>query len=546
MSDPGSDWVCPSSAKAARPEFGRERYSPRFGAGSSCGMAVPEPKDPENDVPLVAVIDIGSNTIRLVEYEIVGRAGLRIVRAFKEVPRLARGGDDEGALSREIIESGARAVRRLVAQLPPRPHRTLVAVATSAVRDAPNRERFLDRVESLAGVRPRVLSGTEEGRYAYLGVSGAWMLAYDVVVDLGGGSMQVVRTQRGALGRVISLPIGTVRLTDRFLAHDPPRDREVEALRDHVRELLDDLPDAREGARVFAVGGTARALARTSMELTDYPLRSVHGYPLRIKDLKGLTDVLRTMPAKRRRDVPGVDRTRADVIVAGLVALREVADRFDATELIVSAHGIRDGLAQEAAHVPPAVDASDLVERTAVVETRSFNFSLEHGRAVAETALDLFDTVRARDGWGQEERLALHAAALLHDVGSVIDTWNHALHSAYILRHTPVGGLTHRAAALAVIAVSGHEGEPLPEGWRRTWRTVLPDRDLSVGERLGAILFLAERLAGRGVAFRLARESPTLLVRHRARRRRPSGPQRFDRLEKHIRRTLGLALDVTE
>jgi exopolyphosphatase/guanosine-5'-triphosphate,3'-diphosphate pyrophosphatase len=509
-------------------------------------MAVPEPKDPEREIPLVGVIDIGSNTIRLVEYEIVGRAGLRVVRAFKEVPRLARGSDDEGTLSREIIESGARAVRRLIAQLPPRPHRTLVAVATSAVRDAPNRERFLDRVETLAGIRPRVLSGNDEGRYAYLGVAGAWILGYDLVVDLGGGSMQLVRTQRGALGRIVSLPIGTVRLTDRFLLHDPPRDREVDDLRVSVRDLLDDLPDAREGARVFAVGGTARALARTSMELTDYPLRAVHGYPLRIKDLKGLTDVLRAMPAKRRRDVPGVDRTRADVIVAGLVALREVADRFDATELIVSAHGIRDGLAQEAARIPPAVDAADLVERTALVATRSFNFSLDHGRAVAETALDLFDTVRARDGWGQEERLALHAAALLHDVGSVVDSWHHSLHSAYLLRHTPVGGLTHRAAALAVIAVSGHEGEPLPEGWRRTWRTVLPDRDLTVGERLGAILFIAERLAGRSVAFRLARTSPTLFVRHRTKRRPLGTHPRYDRLEKHIRRTLGLALDVTQ
>jgi exopolyphosphatase/guanosine-5'-triphosphate,3'-diphosphate pyrophosphatase len=285
-------------------------------------MAGPEPRDPEKDLPLVAVIDIGSNTIRLVEYEVVGRAGLRIVRAFKEVPRLARGTDREGALSREIIESGARAVRRLVSRLPPRPNRTLVAVATSAVRDAPNRERFLDRVETLAGARTRVLSCPDDGRYAYLGVAGAWVLGYDLVVDLGGGSMQIVRTLRGAFGRTVSLPIGTVRLTDRFLLHDPPRDREVDDLRDHVRELLDDLPDAREGARIFAVGGTARALARTSMELTDYPLRSVHGYPLRIKDLKGLTDVLKTMPAKRRRDVPGVDPTRADVIVAGLVALR--------------------------------------------------------------------------------------------------------------------------------------------------------------------------------------------------------------------------------
>ncbi|MCI4361535.1 MAG: hypothetical protein L3J91_07495, partial [Thermoplasmata archaeon] len=137
--NPGGGRALPSE-RPHGPEFVRERYSQGLGRDPGNGMAGPAPRDLENDVPLVGVIDIGSNTIRLVEYEVVGRAGLRIVRAFKEVPRLARGSDEEGALSREIIESGARAVRRLVAQLPPRPHRALVAAATSAVRDAPNRE----------------------------------------------------------------------------------------------------------------------------------------------------------------------------------------------------------------------------------------------------------------------------------------------------------------------------------------------------------------------------------------------------------------------
>jgi exopolyphosphatase/guanosine-5'-triphosphate,3'-diphosphate pyrophosphatase len=507
-------------------------------------MEESEPGSPTEASPTIAVIDIGSNTIRLVEYEVVGRSGLRVVRASKEVPRLARGVRTDGRLSREAIEQGARAIRRLLARLPRSRQRKLIAVATSAVRESDNRRAFVDRVEEVSGVRPRILSAHDEGRYAYLGVAGAWRLASDLVVDLGGGSMQVVRVRSGRLGSVASLPLGTVRLTDQYLQHDPPRDRELEALRERVREDLDALPDAPKRARLFAVGGSARALARTSMELTEYPLRSVHGYPLRLKDLKGLIDVLSTMPARRRRDVPGIDRTRADVIVAGVVTLREVADRFGAAELIVSAHGIRDGIAQEAARIPLARDSEALVDRSGVVAARAFRFSLAHGREVAETAQDLFNVVRPRVGWGEEERLALRGAALLHDIGTVIDSWHHALHSAYILRHTAIGGLPHRAAALAVLAVSGHEGEPLPEGWRRSWRVVLSEEDLAVGERLGAILFVAERLAGSGAEFRLSRSRPNLVIRPGTGRRAPPAARRLDRLEKHIRRALGLGLDV--
>ncbi|HEY6238502.1 MAG TPA: Ppx/GppA phosphatase family protein, partial [Thermoplasmata archaeon] len=416
-------------------------------------------RSPES-LPLISVIDIGSNTIRLVEYEIVGRVGLRLVRAFKEVPRLGHAALESGALSRDAIEQGARSVRRLLALLPSERDRTTVAVATSAVRDAPNRAAFVDRVRSVAGIVPKVISGAEEGRYAYLGVSDAWRLGSDLVVDLGGGSMLVVHTRNGRAGRATSMPLGTVRMTDRYFHHDPPRDREVEALRENVREHLDALPDRSKGGRIFVVGGTARALARTSMELGDSPLRTVHGQPLRARELKGLAAIVRPMAAKRRRELPGIDRTRAEVIVAGLVTLRELAERFDATELTVSTRGIRDGLALETAGIPVAANSEELVDRSALVEARTVRFSLAHGRDVAEKAAHLFDAVRRRLGWGEEERLALRAAALLHDIGTVVDPWHHALHSAYLLRHTAIGGLSRRASGLAVIAVSGHEGEP--------------------------------------------------------------------------------------
>ena len=177
--------------------------------GLGTGDAVVDP------LPTIAVIDIGSNTIRMVEYEVIGGSGLRVVRAAKEVPRLGHGLDPDGGLTREALEEGARAVRRLVTGLPPSRHRRTIAVATSAVRDATNRAAFVARVAAVASVRPRVLSGAQEARYGKQGVAQAWRLRQDVVVDLGGGSMQVVYVRRGEVAESFSLPLGTVR------AHGP-------------------------------------------------------------------------------------------------------------------------------------------------------------------------------------------------------------------------------------------------------------------------------------------------------------------------------------
>jgi len=247
------------------------------------------------------------------------------------------------------------------------------------------------------------------------------------------------------------------------------------------------------------------------------------------------------MPADRRREVPGVDRTRADVILAGIATLREIGERFGVDDMVVSAQGIRDGIAYEAAGIPPPRSVDELINRSAVVSARSFRFPVEHGVEVERLATDLFDAVRRRFGWGPEERYAVRAAALHHDIGATVANWHHAIHSAYILRHTPLLGLTHRSAALAVLAVSRHEGEPWPEGWRRSWRTVLSDEDLLVADRLGTILFVAERLSDAGVGFRLATRSPRLVV---TAGRAVSPMARLGRLEKHIRRGLGLGFAV--
>ncbi|HKV89970.1 MAG TPA: Ppx/GppA phosphatase family protein [Thermoplasmata archaeon] len=492
-----------------------------------------------------AVVDVGSNTARLAVFEVTDAGGLRASFESKEVPRLGEGvGPDrsltDGALRRGV-ESLARFRRRLAAIGDP----PAIAVATSAVRDAPNGSEFVARVRTATGFSLRVLSGDEEARYAYLGVAGAWDLHADTIVDLGGGSLQAARTRAGAVEIAGSAPLGALRLTESFFEHDPPKRREVEDLRRHAREHLRRLPGA--GAlrgRLFGVGGTIRCLARVAVDLTTYPLERVHGYPLTRGNLARVERLLLGLDADERRGIPGVGGHRADVIVAGSVVVDELMRRTGASEIVVSATGIREGIALEHAGVRVPAPSETLAWRSMTAEANALGFSLPHGEAVRTVALELFDALAPRFGWKSSERLTLSVAAWMHDVGWTIDPWRHAKHSAYVLRHAAIHGLTHREVAMASIVAYLHEGDPFPPAWKESFRPLLDDRDLETARRLGALVFFAEALDGARPGIWIPRGSDRLVLTPESGRGARPSERTVQRLRKPTRRALGLEVEL--
>jgi exopolyphosphatase/guanosine-5'-triphosphate,3'-diphosphate pyrophosphatase len=442
-----------------------------------------------------AVIDLGSNTARLVLFRVDPEGSCRAVAGRKEVPRLGRDVAEDRSLSEDARRRGGAAIRRFARALERWGNPPTVGVATSAVRDAPNGPEFVAEVANETGIRLRVLTGEEEARYAYLGVAGVWELSDALVVDLGGGSMQLVETRDGAPVRTESVPLGVLRLTREYLEHDPPRDKEIDDLRDVAREELRKvIPRTLERRRIYGVGGSLRALARASVEMRDYPLPRAHGYELGVRDLEALESILTEMPAERRRSVPGIGRDRSEVIVAGLLVAQELLRVAGRDRLTVSSTGIREGLALEAAGVSRPVTTAELAHRASVSAVRRLGASWEHADAVETRAAALFEALRGRHRLGADERLALSVGAWLHDLGESVELAGHARHSAYLIRNLPLAGLTHRQVALASLAAELHEGDSLPERWRHTWRPVLADDDAAAVPRLGAILFAAERL----------------------------------------------------
>lgn len=496
----------------------------------------------------IGVIDVGSNTSRLVVFDAAPSGVVRPVYEAKEVPRLGAGLAADGRLAPEAIARGIAAMERFARTLEYLGVSKSLAVTTSAVRDAPNASEFVSAVQRATGLALRVLSGSEEARYGYLGVASAWELADDLVCDLGGGSLQLVQTRGAKIANSVSLPLGVLRVTQRHIDHDPPKDRELEDLRSYVRDTLRTTIDAFGGTghRLFAIGGTVRSAARAAIALRDYPVRRVHGFPIRAHDLDALLELLIEMPSPKRRAIPGIGSDRSDVIIAGLIVLEEVLRASGAPEIVVTGTGIRDGLALEMIGARLPAEAIELASRSVTAASVRFSFSLDRGRAVATQAGQLFDLFAGEQHWGASERRALTVAAWMHDSGTSIDLWRHAYHSAYLIQNYPIYGLDQHETLLAASIVAQHAGDDLPSGWRKGLAPVLRPSDASIARRLGAILQLCGLLAVAEPKFTMAPSGRTLGVTFSTPRGSSLPPRTVEKARKPIEREFDVEVRIKD
>jgi len=514
---------------------------------SRAGVSVLE-RTLQRSGPSIGVIDVGSNTARFVVFDTFTRGTVRPIYETKESPRLGLGTGTDGSLSEAALARGLHALRRFARLTKELGVGKVVGVATSATRDAPNGPAFAQEVERATGVRLKILSGAEEARYAYLGVAGTLELRNDLVCDLGGGSLQLAEVRDGQLRNSISLPLGALRLSRRFLEHDPPKRREREELRDYARETLGSAIEAFGGIhdRLVAVGGTVRALARASIEITEFPVRRVHGYHLYDRAIEAMDELLGDMPASKRRSVPGIGSDRADVVLAGITVLQELERAVGVDHLLVSGAGIREGIALEAIRAELPASTEELVDRSVAAASASFAFDYERGREVVEVADRLFGLLAGRFGWGRSERMALRAAAGMHNAGVAVDLWNHAQHSAYLIRNYPIWGLDQREILLASMAAYLHDGDEAPSTWKKRYLPLIGSEEVATAVRLGAILEVAETIGGPRTLVSLASGGTALAVAF------SSGgdsalPARWqDRVRKAMERVFGLEVRVRD
>lgn len=298
----------------------------------------------------VAAIDCGTNSIRLLIAEIEGDAKTDLLREMRVV-RLGQGVDETGTLAPEAVERTLQACREYGGVIDAMGVDVVSFAATSAMRDADNAADFSDRVEEILGVRPRVLTGEEEARASFEGATGDVAEALTAVIDLGGGSTEVVQG-RGAPTFSHSFDLGSVRMTERFLLTDPPSVAEVTACMTHLDAVLAPVLSQLEPSdEIVGVAGTITTIAAHSLALPSYDSEVIHQARIHVDDVRAACGSLMQMPVADRRALPFMHPGRADVIAGGALILDRVLEHLPRTteELVVSEQDILDGIAWAAA-----------------------------------------------------------------------------------------------------------------------------------------------------------------------------------------------------
>ena len=399
----------------------------------------------------LAVIDLGSNSFRLVVFSWVDGAWWRRTDEIHEAVRVGEGLDAAGELqpgpmerALETIDLYAHFCRATgVSEVRP--------VATSAIREASNREQFLERAQERSGLEVRVLSTEEEARYGYLAAVNSTTLADGVALDLGGGSMQLTQVQGRLAADMRSWRLGAVRMTERFLPGERAKRKQIKALQEHVAEELASAPWLQHGGRLVGIGGTVRNLAAAAELAAGLPSFGVQGFAVERKALDELIERLADLPAAERSDVPGIKAARADLILAGALVVQGVMEAGDFAALEVTEAGLREGVFYETlleGQDPPLFED---VRRASVINlAAAYRADFTHIEHVAELALEMWDGLAAagvHDG-DPLERDLLWAAAMLHDIGMAIDYDDHHKHSRYLILSAGLAGFTPRETAL--------------------------------------------------------------------------------------------------
>jgi exopolyphosphatase/guanosine-5'-triphosphate,3'-diphosphate pyrophosphatase len=441
-----------------------------------------------------AVIDIGSNSGRVMVYRQEAGGHLHVLAGSRASLRLVRELDETGRIPSESLERAFEALRDFRSIAHGSGVKRITAAGTSALRDAANGPAFIRRVRRELGLAIRTLSGLEEARYGFLGAVGGLPVEHGALFDLGGGSLQVGRFRGRRLLGAVSVPLGALRVSDTFLKSDPPTPREVRRLREHAREVLDaaGLKALGRDEQLVGTGGTLRNLAKIDQRASGYPIPRLHGYVLGRRRLREIVSGLAGDRLKKRARVPGLNADRRDSVVGGGVVIEALLEALRADHVVVSGEGVREGLARSLSG--EALDATAAVRRGSLqaLASRFVGWSEERARrreALAATLHAALDPGAA----GETAEALLHAARIL-DIGRAVDFFDRHEHAADLLLATDLGGFSHRQVALlaAIVRQAGDE-----DARPRSLAPLVARDDRAAVERAAVLLALADEITER-------------------------------------------------
>jgi exopolyphosphatase/guanosine-5'-triphosphate,3'-diphosphate pyrophosphatase len=438
-----------------------------------------------------AVIDLGSNSVRLVIFEVWPK-GFSVIDDMKESVRLEEGLDDLQNLSKSSMDKAIQTLK-MFRSVCLAYGASLIAVATAAVRKANNREVFIRRIEKETGIKVRLISGEEEAYFDYLGVVNGVEVTDGVIMDIGGGSTELILIEDKKLKDAVSLPFGSIDLTNKFNLAEQVRTENETGLNRFLTEAFQKIGWAEKGVKgpLIGVGGTIRNIGKIDRRRKSYPLDLAHNYQMTREDVSEIYQSVKNTQPRDRKYVEGLSADRADIFVGANAAVKIFMEVCGMTRLITSGYGLREGLIfHDLGNDYISLGQANVLDASLENTLNLYQVDLQHAYHVYGLYGKLFSVLRDVHGITEDMSRINKTAALLHDIGINIRFYDHHEHTFYLMLHAGLVGLSHRELILSAYIAASHRAKKFRFSLEE-YRTLLNKGDKLLARKAGLILQIA-------------------------------------------------------
>ncbi|MBQ6727981.1 MAG: Ppx/GppA family phosphatase [Clostridia bacterium] len=443
----------------------------------------------------LGIIDLGSNTARLLIVEVSENGYFQIIDQLKEAPRLGEGMESEGFLKPQRIQATIKVLKMFRRLCDVHGIDKIIAVATAAVRRAKNQRSFLDEIAATCGIKFRVLSAEEEAIYVYRGVINTMDVPKGIILEIGGGSTKIIYYNRRNLLNYETLPFGAITLTELFAAENLSPEKQAEKTEAFFTEQLEKiewLKNVDPETQLIGVGGSFRNLCRMTKIMKKYPLRTIHNYVVQDSDFEHVYDLLKSLDLDRKKKIKGLSSGRADILPAAFAAINAFKKYMNLGDVVISGSGLRTGLLFNYA-MPLTIEkpVSDVLNHSLNSLIEFYGCNRAHTEQTAMLAIQLFKQLRVLHKFPRQYIRILKIAAYLYESGKSVGFYNFEKHSAYIILNSNICGVSHRDLVMAsFVAASTGIDDINVQDWNR-YHDILTDEDVDAVRKMGVMLRIA-------------------------------------------------------
>lgn len=452
----------------------------------------------------LGIIDLGSNTARLVIADLFSEGHFMIVDELKESVRLGQDMDRDGFLKPQRVAETIKALKMFRRLCDTRNVDRVIAVATAAVRRAKNQRSFLDEIQATCNIRLRVLSEEEEATLVYRGVINSMDVPKGIILEIGGGSTKIIYYNRRNMLNSASLPFGAVTLTDMFAEAASPEEatqKIEEFFTDQLKEISW-LKEVEPETQMIGVGGSFRNLFKINKLIKKYPLDLPHGYRMETADLVDIYEKIRGLDVEKRKKIKGLSARRADIMPAALAVMKSFVGYLGIEEFALSGCGLREGILTNQA-VPLTVEKpiSDVLGYSLETLVQYYGCDQKHVEHVVHLSIQLFKQLRVLHKFPRPYLKILKIAASLCDCGKDLKFYNHDKHAWYLILNGNIYGATHRDIVVASFVVLSQSRDDLVTSELQKYKEFIGEEEMDAIKKLGVLLKIANSLdrSGEGV-----------------------------------------------